>query len=80
MCDCIEELNAKLAERNSRIVEGIALRMSTGASRSYPVIECEKINKRNRDRASVIPTFCPFCGERYKIPDVEPEKAKETAR
>lgn len=64
-CDCIALFNKKLAEHNSRIVEGIAFDMQANTGRAYPVIQCEKINPRNRDKMSVIPTFCPFCGTAY---------------
>jgi hypothetical protein len=72
MCDCITEMNTMLKPHNTRISVGIAFNTKAGTSRAYPVIDTEKIDKQDRKRKAVqpIPTYCPFCGERYVKSDV----------
>ncbi len=69
-CTCIEEMNGKLAEHNTRIMGTICWPRDpeTGASgQPYDTItiQTEKIWPRKRERASALATFCPFCGTRY---------------
>jgi hypothetical protein len=68
-CDCITVMDAKLAERNSKITCGIVF--TRPEAYAVPVIEIEKLNPRKRDRVSVVPTFCPFCGILYRDPVAE---------
>ena len=62
-CECIREMDAALAERNTKISCGIVFTRPTAYA--VPVIDVEKLNPRKRDKVSVVPTFCPFCGVRY---------------
>jgi len=60
-CDCIEDVNARLAERNTRIMLPIML----GADQTArPMIETEQIEKgRGKAKAcGMFATYCPFCG------------------
>lgn len=70
-CNCIEIVDAKLAERNTRLVQALTLR----PFRSRLMIATEIIEKKRGARAvGMFPTFCPFCGVEY-----EPAVPAETA-
>lgn len=61
MCDCIDQMNAKIADINGIIV-------STYSEPSRPIIETMKLDatKRKKKAFSVLASFCPFCGEKYE--------------
>lgn len=64
-CTCIDAINGRLAEHNSRLVTTFVIRY--GALQDGGVkLQTEKINTRNRDNMGAIATFCPFCGVRYE--------------
>ena len=73
-CDCISVMDAKLAERNTKLTCGIVF--TRPEAYAVHVIEVEKLNLRKRDRVSVVPTFCPFCGVPYAPSDIEPHHAR----
>ena len=63
-CDCIETMNAKLAEHNTRIMIPITF----GADQTVrPMIETVQIESgRGKQKAvGLFATFCPFCGVKY---------------
>lgn len=63
MCDCIKDVNAKLADRNTRLTEALVL-----GNRSAPTImlQTEVIErKRGAKPISMFLSYCPFCGEKY---------------
>ena len=76
MCDCMEKMNAKLAALNGRLSETFGFPHDGGTSVTYPTIQVEKLNKRGKSPPLAIPTFCPFCGEKYCEPSTA---AKATA-
>jgi len=65
MCECITDINQKLAPQNARLSLTITF-MGPGLS-EYPHIAIEKIDRSKRGKIPTcfIPTFCPFCGEKY---------------
>ncbi|TIT24443.1 MAG: hypothetical protein E5W70_03825 [Mesorhizobium sp.] len=65
-CECIEILDAQLAERNSRLAVGFTFGTAERPGYVFPALSTEKIDKRNRDKVGAIPTFCPFCGVKYR--------------
>lgn len=65
-CDCIEKLDAHLAEHNSKIEVGFTFGTAERPGYVFPAIRTEKIDKRSRVKKGVIPTFCPFCGTKYR--------------
>jgi hypothetical protein len=72
MCKCIEEIDKKLLEagKNTRI--GTTWNFMTGVE--YAAIRTEKVDPKNRLKPSLaIPTFCPWCGERYAPPETTTE-------
>jgi hypothetical protein len=63
-CDCIDKINEKLAERNTKLTATIIF-----AKPSYltPTIDTELVEKKRGARpCAVLPTFCPFCGTKYE--------------
>lgn len=72
-CECIDIMNRRLAEKNSRLVTSLCWpyeiaedgSKSLGTSYQTASLTCEKIEPRKRDKLSAIATFCPFCGMRY---------------
>lgn len=67
-CACIDEMNAKLAEKNSRLQVTFSFPRHGGPSQTRPLIGTEKIVTRQRGSACLaIPSFCPFCGASYAV-------------
>lgn len=64
-CDCIEALDDQLAERNTRLSTLLVLSGPVGV---LPYIATEQIERgRGKPKAvTIFPTFCPFCGVRYR--------------
>lgn len=63
-CDCIAIVDAKLAERNTRIMLPIML----GADQTArPMIVTDQIETgRGKQKAcGMFATYCPFCGASY---------------
>lgn len=65
-CECIEIINTSLAERNSKLDVGFTFGRDGNPGYTFPALSTSKLNPRNRDRAGAIPTFCPFCGMKYR--------------
>jgi hypothetical protein len=68
MCNCIAEMDAKLAERNTRLQVTFAFPRDGSPSYTLPLLGTEKIEKRKRESVLAVPSFCPFCGEKYGRP------------
>ncbi len=64
-CKCIDKVNEKLAQRNTRLALTITLNQSLSA---YPSIATEQIETgRGKPKAiGMIPSYCPFCGASYQ--------------
>ena len=64
-CTCIEIVNEKLAERNTRLTQAIVF-----GKCAHPglMLETSQIKSgRGQPKAvSMFLTFCPFCGEKYE--------------
>lgn len=65
MCNCADEVDAKLAQFNTRLVRPIML---SGPQEFYPLIETEQVEKGRgkRKACSMFATYCPFCGEKIE--------------
>lgn len=67
-CECLTQMDERLAKHNSRIQTQFSF---SGDNLSdvlcTPYIGTEKIDRARRKKAvGVIPTFCPFCGVKYR--------------
>lgn len=71
-CECIDVMDAKLAEHNTRLTGTFVFPRDGSPSFTQVTLTTEKLNTRNRVKASAWATFCPFCGVRYRP---EPEVA-----
>jgi len=63
MCECLEKVDAQLAQYNTRV--GTALSLSEDMSQMWVdiVISSEKVEKKKRGRArTIVAAYCPFCG------------------
>lgn len=74
-CTCAETVNEKLAEAGKGGSE-LRLTMPLDGSARKPMLDVgrrgepwKKPLKGNPE--FIIPTFCPFCGERYEAPESE---------
>jgi hypothetical protein len=66
MCECIALIDAELAKNNSRLETGFTFGTEANPGYEFPALTTKKIDKRNRTKMGAIPTFCPFCGSRYR--------------
>lgn len=61
MCNCIEVVNAQLAQRNTRIPLPIMLG-SDQTQRVMIVTEQVETGRGKKKACGMFATFCPFCG------------------
>lgn len=72
-CDCIMKINEKIRDHNTRIQVQFSTNSQSQDVICTPCIGTEKIDQKVRKRAmGVVPTFCPFCGVKYRAN--EPKK------
>lgn len=65
-CNCISKVDALLAERNTRITLPIMLGADQ-TERAMIVTEQIESGRGKAKAAAMFATFCPFCGENYKL-------------
>lgn len=71
MCDCIAKIDEHLSQYNTKL--NAALGVIDGQIYLLGVkIETYKINTKQRGPAKkVVATYCPFCGEKYNVPETK---------
>jgi len=63
-CACVENVNKELAKQNEQL--DLVFRMGTPEG-VYPIVATMKLDTTKRTKRRVlVPTFCPFCGRKYK--------------
>lgn len=66
-CKCIEQMDAKLAEHNTRLQVTFGFPRDGSPSYIRPFLGTEKIESRKRvGPALALPSYCPFCGTKYE--------------
>lgn len=68
-CNCIEEINDKLAEDGLSLDVGFVFSGSSIVTRPYSRLmrkDNGRPETRSGRRSSFIATFCPFCGIKYE--------------
>jgi hypothetical protein len=64
MCDCLEQVNKKLAPDNKEVGTNFVFGKPFA---ELPMIPLRKIGSgRMKGARSMLPTFCPFCGVKYE--------------
>lgn len=66
MCNCIETVNAKLAPEH-RLDATLAIMPGQVAKPLIGLRRCDRgsLETRRNKPSFMVPTFCPFCGEKY---------------
>lgn len=62
-CNCIEQVDAKLAERNTRIT--LPIMGADQTARAMIVTEQIEVGRGKSTAVGMFATFCPFCGAEY---------------
>lgn len=75
MCDCTEKVNKMLAESNTVLDRISMLNIESGRCRESLVIAASRLdNSQKRSRIKkMLPSYCPFCGEKIKTTDDQDE-------
>lgn len=64
MCGCVELVNEKLKERNTRLTQAIVFGKHNHDSLMVETAQLEK--GRGKEKAvAMFLTYCPFCGVKY---------------
>lgn len=66
MCKCKEEVNAHLAQHNTKLMDNIL-------NDADIFIQTWKLDEKKRGKpVSMFATFCPFCGVKIKVREQRP--------
>lgn len=66
MCNCIEDVNKKLAEMGKNTKLDIPITFSGKLSADRVAIKTCKLDDGKREKPiTVTPAYCPFCGKLY---------------
>jgi hypothetical protein len=61
-CDCMKQVNEKLASHNGRLATGFQITAAMGIKMRL-LLATEKLDKKKRNPVpTVTATYCPFCG------------------
>jgi hypothetical protein len=58
-CTCAKEVDALLTKRNTQLVVSLS---------GKAVLRTESIDEKGARGATMIATYCPFCGQKYQDP------------
>ena len=71
-CECIDVMNKAAAEHNTKLCETFMFSRDDKPVLLVVTLVTEKVDKKNRRKVSLLPTFCPFCGTRYREEEPRP--------
>ena len=64
MCDCMKQVNEKLAAHNGKLATAFQVTNDMGIKMRL-LVSTEKVDKAKRKPVpTVTASFCPFCGEK----------------
>lgn len=70
-CKCIEEVDAHLAKKNTRLSRALVFRTASQGASDPPeplMLQTERIaKKRGAVAVTMFPSYCPFCGRKYGL-------------
>lgn len=70
MCDCVKRVNEGLAASNACLAEITLMNFETGKMRQSLRVMTERLSSKTKKwTRSVIPNYCPFCGEKIARSD-----------
>ena len=66
-CTCADEIDKKLAERNTRLTRALVFSKTGRENNPDLLLQTDQIEKgRGKQKAvSMFISFCPFCGVKY---------------
>lgn len=69
MCNCADEINRRLVEKNTRFTRVLVF-SSHHPDNPNLLIETEQVEtgRGKQKRTKIFASHCPFCGERYPEP------------
>ena len=69
-CNCIETVDAKLAERNTRIM--LPIMLGADQTERVMIVTDQIVSGRGKPKAcGMFATYCPFCGVLYRDTQVQ---------
>ncbi len=67
-CDCMKQVNEKLASHNARLATGFQMTADMGIKMRL-LLATEKLDKKKRKPVpTVTASYCPFCGTKAEAP------------
>lgn len=67
MCDCLDKVNKKFEPEGLALPVISMLNMTSGKARETVYMQTDRLKIGSRvKRKKVVPTYCPFCGEKAK--------------
>lgn len=69
-CECMSRIDGVLREHNTKLAVSFCLSADLSTADILPIVATEKVHRTLRGKPrTVLATFCPFCGMRYKRAD-----------
>jgi hypothetical protein len=71
MCTCHADIDTKLEPLNGKLATGFQLVRDEREMVLTLLMQVEKINPRGKKPPHVLPTYCPFCGDKLNVAKAE---------
>jgi hypothetical protein len=69
MCNCIIEMQKALEESNKNTMLDIPITFSSNGqlkANRVMISTCKRDNSKREKPIKLLPSYCPFCGEKYE--------------